>query len=162
MRCVMKQLPISQHHHTSTFFFLLSTIYYHIGNVAKDTENQSSPHCPITLWLDLIICIMHSYVYVMHLQQDCVHRFEICCKLIVGVGSKMGMSGRRIKLLNIYRVCMRVCMGVWVRVVYGCGWVLVVQNLMRTYIEQKSNFESYFQKASIALSLMVFPSNGNS
>ena len=112
MLCVMKQLPISQHHHTSTFFFLLSTIYYHIGNVAKDTENQSSPHCPITLWLDLIICIMHSYVYVMHLQQDCVHRFEICCKLIVGVGSKMGMSGRRIKLLNIYRVCMHVCMGV--------------------------------------------------
>ena len=55
---------------------------------------------------------MHTYVYVIHLQQVCMHRFEICSKLIVGVGRKMGTFGRKLYLMC--NLCVRACVCVCV------------------------------------------------
>ena len=50
-----------------------------------------------------------------------MHRFEICSKLIIGVGREMGTFGR--KLYQMCNLCVRACVCVCVcDVECVCGW----------------------------------------
>ena len=120
---------------TSNYFQFSSVVitYYHIGYAAK-RYGAPFPHTPTTLRLILYantcICVCDAFA------TSCVDRFEICSKLIVGVGRKIGhLWANTVAYESVICRCVCICMcvsvcvcgvwclcGGWVHMC-GCAWI---------------------------------------